>query len=204
MSGMSRRQVAARLGVSISTVRRMEHDRLHPAVDAAGRHTFDPSEVEAVAGTISTSTDPAPSPTHTAALRPQQQHPNPTSGEVAAIAFADFNAGKPPAEVVVARALPPDLVRRLHADWLDLATLAVNAPDGSKRLSTLEKRLTDLHAYAVSAVAALNALHARVFALPVPAPGDFNCADCGTSGCVTVPATCSACGARTDWGTRPS
>jgi len=46
---MTRKQVAARLGRSLATVRRLEGDVLHPVVDANGVHQFDPQEVEALA-----------------------------------------------------------------------------------------------------------------------------------------------------------
>lgn len=46
---MTRKQVAARLGRSLATVRRLKGTELHPVVDATGVHRFDPSEVEALA-----------------------------------------------------------------------------------------------------------------------------------------------------------
>ena len=46
---LTRAQVAARLDVSISTVRRFEGTRLHPKVDDDEVHWFDPKEVAALA-----------------------------------------------------------------------------------------------------------------------------------------------------------
>jgi hypothetical protein len=46
---LTRAQVAARLGKSIATVRRMEGTALHPRKDANGVHRFCPMEVTAVA-----------------------------------------------------------------------------------------------------------------------------------------------------------
>lgn len=44
--------MAARLGRSLATVRRLEGSELHPVVDASGVHHFDPREVEALARDI--------------------------------------------------------------------------------------------------------------------------------------------------------
>jgi hypothetical protein len=46
---MTRKQVALRLGKSVSTVRRLEGHSLFPEVDENGCHQFDPDEVEALA-----------------------------------------------------------------------------------------------------------------------------------------------------------
>jgi hypothetical protein len=46
---LTRAQVAARLGKSIATIRRMEGTDLHPRKDANGVHRFSPVEVAAVA-----------------------------------------------------------------------------------------------------------------------------------------------------------
>ena len=46
---MTRKQVAARLGRSLATVRRLEGTELHPVVDASGVHRFSSREVEALA-----------------------------------------------------------------------------------------------------------------------------------------------------------
>lgn len=47
--GMTRKQVADRLGRSLATVRRLEGALLHPHRDARGVHHFDRDEVEALA-----------------------------------------------------------------------------------------------------------------------------------------------------------
>src|SRR5688572_14245069 len=45
---LTRREVAARLGVSVSSVRRMEFDRLHPQEDEHGVLRFDPAELDGI------------------------------------------------------------------------------------------------------------------------------------------------------------
>jgi hypothetical protein len=50
--GMTRQQVAKRLGKSLATVRRLEGVRLRPTQDSRGVHHFDPDEVEALARDI--------------------------------------------------------------------------------------------------------------------------------------------------------
>jgi hypothetical protein len=49
---LTRSQVAARLGKSIATVRRLEGVHLHPTRDAAGVHRFERDEVEQLASAI--------------------------------------------------------------------------------------------------------------------------------------------------------
>lgn len=46
--GLTRTEVAKPLGISTSSVRRMEFDRLHPVADEHGVWRFDPAEVAAV------------------------------------------------------------------------------------------------------------------------------------------------------------
>jgi hypothetical protein len=198
---MTRQAVAKRLGVSMATVRRLEGAQLHPAIGLDGVHRFDPAEVEAVAKTRPSKTQMVPSAASAPAAPPRPPS-SPVTGEVAATVFADFDAGRTPGAVVVARQLPPDVVRRLHADWLDLRSLDVNVPSGARRLAALEQAVAGANTYSAKTVEALNALVARVMALPVPAMTEFVC-DCGASGCVTVPLTCSACGLRVEFGTSP-
>jgi hypothetical protein len=54
---LTRSQVAAVLGKSIATVRRMEGVELHPKVNRAGVHIFDPDEVAAVRAEQRTASD---------------------------------------------------------------------------------------------------------------------------------------------------
>src|SRR5437899_12580122 len=48
---LTRTEVAAELGISPSTVRRLEGSELHPVTLDDGKHVFDPTEVHAVART---------------------------------------------------------------------------------------------------------------------------------------------------------
>jgi hypothetical protein len=49
---LTRSQVAARLGKSVATVRRLEHIHLHPRRDATGVYRFSDEEVELLAAAI--------------------------------------------------------------------------------------------------------------------------------------------------------
>lgn len=51
---MTRRQVARRLGKSLTTIRRIEGVLLHPNVDSRGVHRFDSTEVESLAQDVET------------------------------------------------------------------------------------------------------------------------------------------------------
>ena len=139
MEVMTRQQVADRLGVSVATVRRMEGKELHPTIGINGVRLFDPKEVETIALSRPTR-GPAP---------PQKRADQPllsgsVTGDVAADVFADLDAGHPAATIVVTRRLPPEVVRRLHSDWLSLRELDLNVPRPSDRLSALEERVARL------------------------------------------------------------
>jgi hypothetical protein len=56
LTRVTRKQVAARLGKSIATVRRIEGVLLHPVRNARGVHRFDPDEVEDLAEDIQNGT----------------------------------------------------------------------------------------------------------------------------------------------------
>src|SRR5687768_15984666 len=49
---LTRCQVAARLGISVSTVRRYEGDKLHPTIDEQDVRWFEEKEVAALAATL--------------------------------------------------------------------------------------------------------------------------------------------------------
>ena len=98
---LTRSQVAARLGVSISKVRTMEGKALHPnKID--GVNYFDPSEVDAVAKSQGKKA--------TAGL---------TDGQIAAKVFDMIDHGKELREIVIELEIPPAVVRGLYREWLD-------------------------------------------------------------------------------------
>jgi hypothetical protein len=66
-------------------------------------------------------------------------HPS-DDGAVASQVFADLAAGKPLTQIVIDRHLAPDVVRRVHAEWLALSDV-----DGLKK-PTAEARLVEAEA----------------------------------------------------------
>lgn len=104
---LTRRDVAHRLGVSTSSVRRLENVQLHPAQDASGVYRFDPQEV--------------------AALQPLAQQPRNAvraerrattiRGRMAARVFGMFARQSSLPEIVMATKQPPDVVRQLYREW---------------------------------------------------------------------------------------
>jgi hypothetical protein len=97
--------------MSISSVRRLERDRLHPQRGPDGTHYFDPAEVTALATVLATERRPA---------KPIPPPPTPklSAGEIAARAFECFEQRYSLAEVVIALRAEPKLVRELFHEWL--------------------------------------------------------------------------------------
>lgn len=100
-AGLTRSQVAERLGVAVATVRRLEGKRLHPRrVD--GVWLFDPLEVAEVAnerGTVVGQAKPS------------------SAGALAAAVFKLLDLGRTFREIVQLTESPPDVVRELHHEW---------------------------------------------------------------------------------------
>ena len=97
---LTRAEAAALLRCSISSVRRLEGDALHPIVGPDGVHRFDPAEIARLAGSRSAlPTDGS------------------KEGERDARVFEAFEEGKELREIVTTLRLPVDLVSKLHASW---------------------------------------------------------------------------------------
>jgi hypothetical protein len=105
---LTRKQVAIRLQVSTSSVRRLEGTRLHPQQDERGVWWFDPSDVESLADEGSVRQRAAST----------RKHSNTTAGEVAARIFVMFAEGKGLRDIVVTARQPPERVRALFREWL--------------------------------------------------------------------------------------
>lgn len=101
-ASLTRSEVAHHLGVSITTVRRMEGHQLHPSTDARGVHVFERAEVLVIL--------------EKRAQKPVTKRENP--GEVAARVFELFKAGADLRKVVMAARVHPHVVRELYAEWL--------------------------------------------------------------------------------------
>lgn len=97
---LTRAEAAALLRCSISSVRRLEGDALHPIVGADGVHRFDPAEIARLAG-----------------ARSALPVGGSKEGERDAQVFEAFEQGKGLREIVTTLRLPVDLVSKLHASW---------------------------------------------------------------------------------------
>ena len=104
---LTRAQVAARLGISTSSVRRLEGIELHPVQDARGVWRFDSAEVARV----------PPRARQQESLRARGPREVPTGGEIAARIFRLFDAGRELSEIVIATRQPPSTVRWLYREW---------------------------------------------------------------------------------------
>jgi hypothetical protein len=121
---LTRAQVAARLGISTTSVRRLEWDELHPVQDARGVWRFDPNEVAAL----------APRPQRTPREPGSQQAEQLATrrrGRLAARVFLMFTRDRSLVDIVVATKQPPDVVRELYREWS--ATLAESEWDRRER-----------------------------------------------------------------------
>lgn len=110
---ITRAEVAARLGVSTSTVRRMESCYLHPVQDASGTWLFDPAELERV---------PQRPPKREIAVPDlrsgSERRERAREGRIVAGIFKMFERGVPLPKIVIATKQQPEVVRRLYSEWM--------------------------------------------------------------------------------------
>lgn len=111
---LTRGEVADRLGVSVSTVRRYEGTRLHPTIGADGVRTFAAEDVVRLAKTLAAELEASPRAAAKAAARAEEL----SKGELAARVFERLEQRQSLAEIVVALRVPPDDVRALYRSWL--------------------------------------------------------------------------------------
>jgi hypothetical protein len=115
------RAAAARLlGVSKTTLRRMEGDAIDPVVGPKNERLFHEEQVQALVMTRRTSTRDA---------RP--------TGDVAADAFTLFDQQVHPVEVIKRLRLAPDLVESLHHQWARLRGLLVLLPETTTAICSM-------------------------------------------------------------------
>jgi hypothetical protein len=105
---LTRREVAARLGVSISSVRRMEFEQLHPREDERGVWRFDPVELQ---GLTSRAVAPERRRRSTKTLARARE------GKLAARVFRMFARNWSLPQIVVATSQPPTVIRALYHEW---------------------------------------------------------------------------------------
>jgi hypothetical protein len=116
-----RRTEAARLlGVSKSTLRRMEGAELTPVVGPRNVHLFQEEEVRAVVITRRTRIDPQSS-----------------TGEVAADAFALFDAGVDVVDAVKQLRVAPEVLEPLYERWARLRAMLVLSAQARSEITTI-------------------------------------------------------------------
>ena len=107
---LTRADVADRLGISTSTVRRMEWVQLHPVQDANGVWRFDPAELDGIA--------PQAKRSRSRPLAPPGDRDVARQGRLAARVFRMFAGNLTLAQIVVATKQPPAVVRALYHEWI--------------------------------------------------------------------------------------
>lgn len=146
VGALTRSDVAAALGVHVSSVRRYERaGLLNPRGEDGEERLFDPSEVEALARRRSS----------TAARKPA------SPGQAAARVFALFRKGVSHEEIVTSLEMDPGIVRALFLEWragyriipVGKSTVLVTNDDGAsgdrdtrqweRQMTTLLKQLSE-------------------------------------------------------------
>lgn len=116
---LRRTEAARMLGVSKSTLRRMEGEALTPVVGPRNVHLFQEEEVRAIVVT-----------------RRAHLESGPAAGDIAAEAFALFDAGIHVVDAVKQLRVGPELVERLHATWARLRGLLVLSVEGRAAINS--------------------------------------------------------------------
>jgi DNA-binding transcriptional MerR regulator len=113
LAALTRDDVAKRLGVSVSTVRRFEGTRLHPVIDDKSVRRFKASDVERLAKELEAA-QRSPRNAQQAVVRAAEM----PKGELAALVFERLEQRHSLAEIVIALRVPPEDVRDLYHTWL--------------------------------------------------------------------------------------
>ena len=113
LAALTRDDVAKRLDVSISTVRRLEGTRLHPLIDDKSVRRFKASDVERLAKELEAE-QRSPRNAQQAVVRAAEI----SKGELAALVFERLEQRHSLSEIVIALRVPPEDVRDLYHSWL--------------------------------------------------------------------------------------
>lgn len=113
LAALTRDDVAKRLDVSISTVRRLEGTRLHPSIDDKSVRRFKASDVERLAKEMQAE-QRSPRNAQQAVVRAAEM----PKGELAALVFERLEQRHSLSEIVIALRVPPEDVRELYHAWL--------------------------------------------------------------------------------------
>jgi len=111
---LTRSQVAARLGVSVTTLRRMEGVTVFPEIGPRGVRLFHPSSLADVAV--------------------RQGSASRVCGDAAAEIFRAFDEGDHPVDLVIRFRLEPDVVEALYNQWARLRSILVIDPGVRKMI----------------------------------------------------------------------
>jgi hypothetical protein len=111
---LTRAEVARRLGVSVTTLRRMEGTKLHPTRRADGVHVFDETEVESVLVTYRQ-------------VRSRTTRVTVEDGAIAARAFECFDQRVSVSEVVKRLEIAPERAAALQLAWSRLNRIDLNS-----------------------------------------------------------------------------
>jgi hypothetical protein len=112
---LTRGQVAARLGVSVSTVRRLEGTRLHPTIDGDDVRWFDAKDIASLAAELANAA--ISKRNGTAATTAFDAVPTRSPGELAALVFERLEQRQSLAEIVIGLRITPQVVRELFDSW---------------------------------------------------------------------------------------
>lgn len=149
---LSRAQVADRLGISVSTVRRYEGSRLHPQISADGVHWFDSVEVAELAAELANQPRMRRRLRNGAGESAGRAPARSASSvdEVAAQVFERLEQRQTLAEIVVGVRISPERVRELHAQWsqglVEYHLRMARAPYGPLERDFVRVRAADLAA----------------------------------------------------------
>lgn len=108
---LTRRAVAARLGISTSSVRRLEWSDLHPELDERGVWRFDAAEVERIEPQL------ARLPSARGATGDDEARARARKGRLAARVFRLFARNMTLPQIVVGTKQPPEVIRELYREW---------------------------------------------------------------------------------------
>ncbi len=115
---LGRAQAARLLGVSKSTLRRMEGERLTPVVGPKNVRLFHEEQIHSLVVT----------------KRSDSSEPMRSGGDVAADVFELLDTNVHPVDVVKRLRLEPELVEALHQRWIRLRAMIVLSENGVARL----------------------------------------------------------------------
>lgn len=108
---LTRGQVATRLGISTSSVRRLEWDLLHPVQDDRGNWRFDPAELDGLPARRTRGDEGR-------SAAADEARTNARKGRLAARVFCMFARDISLPQIVVATKQPPEVVRALYHEWV--------------------------------------------------------------------------------------